>query len=160
MQKYINNDFRKKEIEEKLIEEEIMNEKKDDIVGISYLVDQRTKNYLNNIKFTQNELNNLFKLMNDYSIDLEILKIIPLETITLNEIPNYDCAIISVFKGVKTLLDIKNKSYHLLSNKKQMNNYILAGKYYLIKFIPKNMISNKRLTRASSKNIIRKGKKK
>ena len=42
--------FEKKEIEEKLIEEEIMNEKKDDIVN----------------------------LMNDYSIDLEILKIIPL----------------------------------------------------------------------------------
>ena len=137
-----------------------MHEKKDDIVGVSYLVDQTTKNYLASIKFTQDELNNLFNLMNDYSIALEILKIIPLETISLNEIPNYDCAIISVFKGVKALIDLKNNSSYLLSNKKQKNNCILTGKYYLIKFIPKYMISKNRLTRTLSKNIKNKGKKK
>jgi hypothetical protein len=75
-QKYINNDFRKNEIEEKLIEEEIMNEKNDNIVGITYLVDQNTKKYLKDIEFKEIELKNLYSLMNYYSNDLQILKIV------------------------------------------------------------------------------------
>ena len=158
-QKYTNNDFRNNEIEEKLIEEEIMNEKKDDIVGISYLVDQNTKKYLKIIEFTEVELQNLYSLMNNYSNDLAILKVIQLKTITLNEIPNFDCAIISVNKGLKTLIDLNNNSSYLLSNKNQIINKILIGAYYLIKFIPKSMILKTNLRVSLSKNIKRKTKK-
>ena len=158
-QKYTNNDFRNNEIEEKLIEEEIMNEKKDDIVGISYLVDQNTKKYLKIIEFTEVELQNLYSLMNNYSNDLAILKVIQLKTITLNEIQNFDCAIISVNKGLKTLIDLNNNSSYLLSNKKQIINKILIGAYYLIKFIPKSMILKTNLRVSLSKNIKRKTKK-
>ena len=159
-QKYTNNDFRNNEIEEKLIEEEIMNEKKDDIVGISYLVDQNTKKYLKIIEFTEVELQNLYSLMNNYSNDLTILKVIQLKTITLNEITNFDCAIISVNKGLKTLIDLNNNSSYLLSNKNQIINKILIGAYYLIKFIPKSMILKTNLRVSLSKNIKRKTKKK
>ena len=126
-----------------------MNEKNEDIVGISSLIDQGTKNYLNNIKFTKKEIQNLYSLMDNYSNNLQILKIIQLNTITLDEIANYDCAIISVNNNLKVLINIKNNSSYLLSNKMQMNNYILMGTYYLIKFIPKYMISKKNF-----KNII------
>ena len=135
-----------------------MNEQKDEIVGVSFLVDQNTKNYLNNIKFTKDELQNLYSLMNNYSEDLEILKIIQLSNISTDEVPNYDCAIISVNNNLKALIDIKNKTSYLLTDKKQ-KNYILFGTYYLIKFIPKHMISSRNVRKSSSRSIKNKIKK-
>ena len=87
------------------------------------------------------------------------MKVIQLKTITLNELPNFDCAIISINKGLKTLIDLNNNSSYLLSNKKQIINKILIGAYYLIKFILKSMILKTNLRVSLSKNIKRKTKK-
>ena len=138
IQKLVNNKFRNREIEDKLIEEELMLKENEDIVGISYLVDKETKSYLNKIKFTDIEKKNLLKLMNFYGGDLEILKIVELEPFNF-QIPNYDCAIIFVNKNLKIFIDIRNKeSYSLLDLSRPP--YILDGKFYLIKFIPKTML--------------------
>lgn len=139
-QKYVKNNFRNYEIREKTIQEYLMNQENEDIAGISYIVDNETKKYLKDIKFSKEELETLFILMNFYNNDLDILKIIKLKYICSNDIQNYDCALISIKGKEKYFIDMNKKNSYLLSENK-LFDYIFFGEFYLIKFAPKKIIS-------------------
>ena len=157
IQKYVGNDFRNKEIKDKLIEEYLMLNENEDIIGISYLVDKETKSYINKIKFSINEKKNLLNLMDFYDKDLEILKIVKISF--CSQIPNYDCAIIFVNNECKLFIDEKNKKSYLLDYMSESSSIRIDGDFYLIKFAPKWMIlNNKKMT--SLKEINSKSSKK
>ena len=151
LQKYVNDSFRNKEIEDKLIEEYLMLNEDEDIIGISYLVDKETKSYINNINFSNVEKNNLLNLMSFYDKDLEILKIVKISF--CSEISNYDCAIVFVNKNCKLFIDEKNKKSYSLSDMSESNSIRIDGDFYLIRFAPKKMIlNNKKIGNSKAKS--------
>ena len=140
---YVNNSFRYFEIERQLIQEYSMNKIKNEIVGISYVVDNETKKLIKKIQFTVNELSNLKEIMTKYYHDnIDILKIVKLEGIISLNIPDYDCCILQLDKkGEKFFIDLKLNTSYSLKNKKPKTNIELIGDYYLIKFTSTSMIS-------------------
>ena len=127
-------------IKEKVIQENLMNEETEDIIGVSLSIDKETKNEKEIIQFTQIELENLMKHMNYFGENLEILKISKLNNFSFNLQPNYDCAVIEVNEDSKNYVDITNhKSYSLLNNEPYFK-VGLSSQFYIIKFINKNMI--------------------
>ena len=141
---YVKNSFRNYEIIENSVEEYLMNQEKEEIIGISYIIDEETKKAKSELNFSEEELKNLYYFMNNYNYNVEILKIIKLNQFIISDIPNYDCCILQINeKKEKIYIDIKNKIKYSLKTKVQMDTKIEEnGEFYLIKFINKNMISN------------------
>lgn len=145
MKEYVNNEFRNYEIADKLAGEHLMKEENKEIVGVSFLVDEQTKDIKTSLNFQEVELNNLKNHMKNYNDNLEILKIIKLpnghRSILL---PNYDCCILQVdSKKEKSFIDVKANYAYSLKNNKKTKKIELDGDFYLIKFTVKNMIYNK-----------------
>ena len=146
-QKYVKMDFRNYDIKEQVIQEYLMDEENknnEDLVGISFLIDEESKKNLKEINFTSKELSKLFKLMNYYGNNLEILKVIKINNFPLsNSIQNYDCAIIEKEGDNKNFIDMKNKKNISLNRNSITNTIATISDIYLIKFINKKMISKK-----------------
>ena len=157
IQKYVNNVHKNKEIEDKLIEEFLMLDEDEDIIGISYIIDKKTKNYLREINFSEVEKNNLFNLTSFYNNDLEILKIVNISL--FSQIPNYDCAIIFVSQDCKLFIDEKNKKSYSLYDMSASNSIRIDGKLYLIKFALKRMILRSKTIEDSKVNKFKSFKK-
>ena len=139
---FVNNDFKINEINEQIAEEYLMQKENENIVGISFLVDNDTKNIKNKLNFDAEELKNLKEFMQNYNDDLEILKIIKLnkgyKSILM---PNYDCCILQVnSKNEKSFINVQSNYAQSLKTKEKTTKIDMDGKFYLIKFTVKNMI--------------------
>ena len=144
LKKYVNDEFKNYEIEEHLINEYLMEKENKKLIGISYSIDNKTKEIMNNLKFTEKELVNLYDLMKKYNQNANILKIVELTNAKKLDLPYYDCCLLYVDeKNEKKYFDTKSKISYSLKDKsktKSKKNSLL-GEFYLIKFTNKNMIS-------------------
>ncbi len=145
IEKYVNNEFRKYEIKENIIHEYLMEKEDEKIIGITFIVDDETKEILNTLNFENNELKNLYNLMGKYNKNVNILKIIKLSNKNMLDSPNYDCCILQInSKKDKYYFDLQSK--YLISlkdlSKIKIKKINLEDDFYLIKFTIKNMIYN------------------
>ena len=144
LEDFVNNDFKKNEIEDQIINEYLMQKGSENIVGISYLVDNDTKNIINNLNFNEEELKNLKEFMHNYNDNLEILKMIKLNKGYKSILtPNYDCCILQVnSKKEKSFINVKSNYAQSLTTKEKTTKIEMDGEFYLIRFTIKNMIYN------------------
>ena len=142
LENYVNNDFRKFAIEDALVHEYSMKNEKN-IVGISFLIDNETKKIIDTLSFGDDELYNLYRFMEKYNNNLEILKIIKLSEEKKKSLdhPNYDCCLIQVNQNKeKFFIDTKSKKVYSLKNIDIYSKLDLSLDIFLIKFITKTMI--------------------
>ena len=120
------------------------NIKKKGLAGISFLIDKETQMNLKEIEFSKAELSKLYKLMENYGENLEILKVVKMKSFPSNDcFPSYDCAIIEKVNEEKNFICMKKHKNISLKKNTTIRSISLDGDYYLIKFINKNMISKK-----------------
>ena len=123
-QKYEKNNWKKYKIRKKVIHEELIKEVKKDIIGISYFKDIKTQNIINSLNFTDAEMTNLFKYMEFFGNNLDILKITKIKEFSFDLRPNYDCAIIEVNKNGKFFIDFNNNISKSLNDENYNSKYI------------------------------------
>lgn len=146
-QKIVNLENRNYDIKDQIINEYLMdkeNIKKKGLAGISFLIDKETQMNLKEIEFSKAELSKLYKLMENYGENLEILKVVKMKSFPSNDcFPSYDCAIIEKVNEEKNFICMKKHKNISLKKNTTIRSISLDGDYYLIKFINKNMISKK-----------------
>ena len=143
IKKYVGDDFRNYEIEDNIVQDYLMKDENEKILGLSYLIDKETKKFITNLNFNQTEKDNLYECMKKYNNAPEILKIIKLDGFLSLNYHNYDCCILQVnSKGEKVFIDVKSQISCSLKNKKitKSKSIELDGDFYLIKFATKNMV--------------------
>lgn len=147
LKNFVNNDFKTNEINDQIVGEYLMQKENENIVGISFLVDNDTKNIISNLNFDDEELKNLKEFMNSYNDNLEILKIIKLDKGYKSILtPNYDCCVLQVnSKKEKSFINVKSNYAQSLKTKEKTTKIEMDGDFYLIKFTVKNMIYKEKI---------------
>ena len=112
------------------------------IIGISYQIDNNTKNLLKEINFNTTELNNFYELVKHFGNNLNILKITKIDDIGANWVPSFRCAILAIDKKRnKIYLDNLNKKKYNLKNKEEIDSLDIYSDFYMIVFISSKMIA-------------------
>ena len=132
--------FRKNNYQELLLDEELMENQP--IIGISYQIDNNTKNLLKEINFNTTELNNFYELVKHFGNNLKILKVTKIDDIGANWVPSFRCAILAIDKKRnKIYLDNLNKKKYNLKNKEEIDSLDIYSDFYMIVFISSKMIA-------------------
>ena len=123
-----NINFRKNNYADIFLDEELMEDKP--VVGISYEIDEETKNNINELKFTETQMNNFFELVKPFGTNLSFLKITKIDNLCLDWIPSFRSAILVVnTKKAKFYYNIGEKILYNLETKKKVTYLDCQSKY-------------------------------
>ena len=137
--KFDKTQFRKSNYQELLLDEELI--ENENIIGISYTIDNSTNSLLKKINLSEVEKRNFIDLVKHFGENLKILSVTLIKDLSLDWIPSFRCAVLTVDKKKnKFYYDIANKKLYNLKTKKETENFNTNSDCYMVIFSKSNMI--------------------